>query len=319
MSVGLGVCHLLWGKPWLPKRLSRSVYKYLARRGSAPDFPFVTDFFGLEYHGNLNNNIDFNIWFYGAFEKPLLFFLRDTLRRLPGERPVFIDVGANVGQHSLFMAAHGARVHAFEPYSPVREKLLLHIERNRLENIEVHPLALGDRNARQTFFAPTGNNMGIGSFDANTVTRGNVSIGQLELVEGDDYFRKRGIDTVDLIKIDVEGFEKPALAGLRATLDRTRPVILCEISYGTALSFSSAVELLRYLPADYQLFTFDKRKADGSKARRRDAHNRISGQYKLIPFECWRTGGQDDVVACPGEKAGLLPRKNMRGPGNDCA
>src|SRR5690606_30665189 len=151
------------------------------------------------------------------------------------------------------------------------ERLLHQIALNKLMHIKVHPVGLSDRNVHLPFFAPTGRNMGIGSFDASTTSKGNVSIGDLELVRGDDYFLMQGIVRIDLLKMDVEGFEKPALHGLRETLRRLRPLIVCEITYGKELSFTSRQDLLDHLPPDYELFTFDKRKADGSKARRRDA------------------------------------------------
>lgn len=310
MKAGYRIYRFLWSIPWLPQRVSRSLYKQVALRGAAPDFPFVQDFFGIQYRGNLNNNVDFHIYFYGAFEKPLLFFLRDTMHALAAQQTVFIDVGANVGQHSLFMAAHGASVHAFEPLKQVRERLLAQIDANRLDNICVHPLGLGNENARIPFFAPTGNNLGIGSFDPGTVSKGNVNIGDLELAAGDSYFQTRGIDAIDLIKIDVEGFEKLVLQGLQESLGRTRPIVVCEITYGNAMSFASLAELQALLPGDYALFTFDMRKADGSKARRRDARSRHSGHYRLIPFDNWLKAGQDDVIACPFEKTELMPRHN---------
>ena len=62
-------------------------YRQLRRNGKTPDYAFSKDFYGLKYKGNLNNNIDANVFFYGAFEKPLLFFLRDTLNALITETP----------------------------------------------------------------------------------------------------------------------------------------------------------------------------------------------------------------------------------------
>ena len=314
------IYRFLWDRHRRPSPWARHLYKRMARRGIAPGYRFETDFFGLQYRGNLDNNIDFDIYFYGAFEKPLLFFLRDAMRVIapgqaaPGDtdciEPVFIDIGANVGQHSLFMAAQGARVHAFEPFAPVREQMLGQIEANALASITLHPVALGRQNTRLPFFAPTGNNAGIGSFDPGTADKGNIPIGELELVRADDYFPRHRIDRIDLVKIDVEGFEKMALAGLRETLRRTRPVIVCEVSHGNPLSFASLGELRAHLPNDYRLFTFDKRKADGSKARRRDARARRSGHYRMIPFTGLLASGQDDVIACPLEKCARLPREN---------
>ena len=311
MTAGERFYRFLWNRRWLPRRLLRHLYKRLARRGAAPDIPFVADFFGLRYQGNLNNNIDFNIYFYGAFEKPLLFFLRDTFTALPVVHGVFVDIGANVGQHSLFMSTQGARVHAFEPFRQVREQFMRQIRDNSLDNISVHPLGLSNENNRLPFFAPTGTNAGIGSFDASSVGKGNVSIGELQLARGDDYFTSHGIDSIDLLKIDVEGYEKLVLDGLRETLQRERPIVVCEVTFGNPLSFATIDELKEHLPADYVLFTFARRKADGSKARRQNAHSRYSGSYRLIPLGRLRSSGQDDIIACPLEKEQLLPRENL--------
>jgi len=117
VSVTDQLCRFLWNTQSLPSALARVVYKRLAKHGVAPDHPFTQDFFGIEYQGNLNNNIDFNIHFYGAFEKPLLFFLRDALASLQKENTVFVDIGANIGQHSLFMSRLVSHVHAFEPFA----------------------------------------------------------------------------------------------------------------------------------------------------------------------------------------------------------
>ncbi len=301
------LCLFLWNTGHLPSAMARVVYKRLAKRRMAPDHPFSQDFFGLQYQGNLNNNIDFQIHFYGAFEKPLLFFLRDALAALGKPQSVFVDVGANIGQHSLFMSRFAAQVHSFEPFAKVRDRLLLQIAHNRLENIRVHALGLSNENARMPFFAPTGSNEGIGSFDASTTSKGNVAIGELELVKGDDYLAREGIDRIDILKMDVEGFEKLALQGLRETLLTTRPLLVCEVTYGKPLSFASLEEFESHLPPDYRLFTFDKRKLDGSKARRRDARSRHSGEYRIIPFSAWRSSGQDDIIACPLESVPVLP------------
>ena len=313
MSLSYSFYRFLWDHKWVPERFSRNLYKRLGKLGDAPDAPFVRDFFGLQYHGNLNCNIDFNIYYYGAFEKPLLFFLRDTMNRLGSSSPLFVDIGANVGQHSLFMAAHGSQVHSFEPFEPVRAQLQRQIAANNLQTITVHPLGLSNENTQLPFFAPTGNNVGIGSFDAGTTSKGNVSIGELELIRGDDYFASAGIERIDLMKIDVEGFEKLALEGLQQSLRSARPVIVCELTYGQSLSFQNIDDLRKHLPENYQLFTFDKRKADGTKDRRRDGQSRYSGEYKIVPLSALQSRGQDDVIACPDEKCALLPLQNLKG------
>ena len=72
----------LWRQRGVPLQHKKLIYKKLLSAGESPDAPFEKDFFGLCYRGNLSNSIEFNIYYYGAFEKPLLFFLRDTLLKL---------------------------------------------------------------------------------------------------------------------------------------------------------------------------------------------------------------------------------------------
>lgn len=295
--------------PFRPTVAGRFVYKRLVKAGIAPSYEFTADFFGVRYHGNLTNNIDFNVFYYGAFEKSLVYFLSDALNAL-APRGIFIDIGANVGHHSLYMANFASKVHAFEPFAPVLEKLAAQIRRNSLDNIELHPVGLSDANTRMPFYAPTGRNAGIGSFDASTAQKGNQVIGDLELVRADDYFVRKGIKQVDLIKMDVEGFEKPALLGMKQVLEKSRPLVVMEITYRKPFSFTSLDDLKSALPDGYSLFTFKTRKASGKKARHREARSRVTGRYRIIPYVAFRTTSQDNIIACPDEKAELLPRKN---------
>ena len=59
--------------------------------------------------------VDNDIFYYGAYEKHILYFLRDVMRTVYGNRGTFVDVGANTGQHSLFVSRFASEVHAFEP------------------------------------------------------------------------------------------------------------------------------------------------------------------------------------------------------------
>jgi FkbM family methyltransferase len=308
------ISRFVWNQKWIDLRHKKAIYKKLCSYGDVPDAPFATDFFGLTYQGNLNNSVEFTLYYRGAFEKPLLFFLRDTMLNLrqpaSGAAQSFFDIGANIGQHSLFMSLYADQVHSFEPYSVVSQKLERHVELNEIGNIQLHKVGLSNQQEKLDFYAPTGRNQGIGSFDAGTVSKGNKNLGKLALVRGDDYLEQKALQEICLLKIDVEGFEKNAVEGLRNTLEKSRPVAVIEVTYGNSLSFASLDELTAALPTDYVLFRFNNRKADGSKARRRGAKAKLSGDYELIPFNEWRSTGQDDVIACPKEKLEQLPRKN---------
>ncbi|MCG8414510.1 MAG: FkbM family methyltransferase [Pseudomonadales bacterium] len=310
MSATTKLCRFLWRQTWISLRWKKSIHRYLKEQGEPPDAPFVTDFFGMKYEGNLANGIEFAIYYYGAFEKPLLFFLRDTAKRIAAhsDRPIqFCDIGSNIGQHSLFMSRFAKTVHAFEPYEPVRARLQKHIELNNINNIEIHSLGLGEQDELKTFYAPKGSNQGIGSFTKDSIERGTEDIGRLQVVQGDSYFTACSIDSFQLCKLDVEGFEKPVLTGLQGTLKKQRPLIVCEVTYGESLSFQSREELLSVLPEHYHLYQFDKRNPDGQVARRRGSKAKRTGAYKLIPFNEWRQSEQDDIIAIPEELLDVVP------------
>jgi FkbM family methyltransferase len=296
----------------LPLSAAHKVYKLLSRRGRIPDDTFTQLFYGLQYEGKLNNNVDAAIYFFGAFEKPLLHFVEDSLRALAPTQGVFVDVGANVGQHSLFMSRIAAQVIAFEPYEPVRLRLLHQMKLNGISNIEVHASGLSDRSRTMPFYAPVGSNAGIGSFDPESTKKGNIAIGELAIVSGDAHFEQHKPARLDVLKIDVEGFERSVLQGLKKTLQTYRPLVVCEMTYGNADSFTTSEDIIDSLPENYTLLCFDRRRADGRKRQRDNARARHSGLYRLMPYPGPLVSGQDDVILCPQELLSKLPFSNNK-------
>ena len=313
-SAFLNFLAFLWTTAGNNQTWRKFLYRQLRRNGKTPDYAFSKDFYGLKYKGNLNNNIDANVFFYGAFEKPLLFFLRDTLNALITETPkaIFMDIGANVGHHSIFLSKFASQVLAFEPYPKVNMQFKQQIAHNNISNIQIFETGLSDRRETLNYYAPTGNNEGIGSFDESSVGKGNTSYGKLELQEGDQVIESDSWKNIKLIKIDVEGFEKKVIKGLSRTIEEERPVIVCEITYGQQLSFVSIEELSSYLPQNYEILTFNTRKLDGSKDKRKGSLAKRSGFYELISLTQWRSIGQDDIVMIPNEKSTIIPRQTEK-------
>ena len=315
---------LIWCS-WLPRRIRRKLAKQLIRKdyehgidtakSSNNTLAFNTLINGIDYRGTLHDAIDFDIYFYGAFEKHLANFLIETALALRAKTAfaenkdaiTFWDVGANSGQHSLLLSRYVETVHAFEPYPEIANLFENNISRNQLTNITLHRIGLGDRDTSLPFYAPRGSNRGIGSFDQESIAKGNQLAGDIAVRAGD------GLDTLQkptLIKIDVEGVEKSVLIGLKETLTCSRPVIVLEVSYGGEYSFASRLDLLACLPSDYRLFAFDRRHGDGRKARRRNARAKWNGLFSLKPFIGWREDSQDDLIACPEEFIAKLPMRN---------
>jgi FkbM family methyltransferase len=262
---------------------------------------FRTTTFGIVYEGNTEDMIDRHVLGYGAYEKPELFFLRDV-----SKGGVFLDIGANKGLYSLFMSRYQKEIHAFEPYEPVLKQFRTSVANNGIQNIIIHPVGLGDKHEFLTFEKPGATNMGTGTFAFLSADGPHE---QLEIITGDEALRKAGVTEVELIKMDIEGFEQPALKGLKSTLTHSRPIVVFELTINKAkpVLFKSLEEISRAFPSGYKFLVF----------KNRDLYNLYTGAYELGPisgalnfdsnFE------QHDVIAFPSEKRGRIP---LKGPVN---
>jgi FkbM family methyltransferase len=162
---------------------------------------------------------------------------------------VLVDVGANVGRHTIKLArrVEGLTVLAFEPVRRTRATLCRNLERNGVaDRVEVHGLALAD--ADRTLRITTG-------FQAANFVVPDGAVAAPAGVEEvrarplDDVLDERGAAHVDAIKCDVEGAELAVLRGARRTLARDRPALLVEVDERWAARYghrgADVAELLR--------------------------------------------------------------------------
>jgi FkbM family methyltransferase len=135
-----------------------------------------------------------------------------------------LDIGANMGTHTFTMAklvTPGGAVYAFEPTEFAYTKLVHNLSLNDLPHVRAERIALAncDRE-RQPIDYRSSWRTGGGRSDSGT--------GSADFVRLDTWAARRGIPSVDLIKIDIDGNEFDALAGGRAVLERSRPSIVME-------------------------------------------------------------------------------------------
>jgi FkbM family methyltransferase len=165
----------------------------------------------------------------------------------------FIDVGANIG-HLTLTAAHRVgptgHVTSFEPNPQVFERLSANIERNALGGIvNVHNLALGETEGVLRLTVPVegtgGATLGrLGSeYSGGVANQHNVLVATGDAICHD-------IKGPVVIKVDVEGFEAFAIAGLASTIQRTCPALIVEAWPEHLLNAGSSIEALLALAAD---------------------------------------------------------------------
>lgn len=188
---------------------------------------FLANFFGLRYEGNFNSYIDWCIYYQGAYSRQELRLLETVARQLPASS-VFVDVGANVGNHSLFASTVFGQVYAFEPVPWLVERINRQRQLNAIQNLHIFPYALGEQDAEQEFYSSTVANQGMGTLIKNR--EANMKPIQVDVKRGDDFLQSLDLNRVDFIKIDVEGFERYVLNGLAQTIARYQPIVFFEWS-----------------------------------------------------------------------------------------
>lgn len=146
-----------------------------------------------------------------------------------GRRSVALDIGAHVGLWAMWLTRAFDHVHAFEPAPPHAAILPFNMTR---PNWTLHRCALGERAGRIDLTVPCAQTGGayveagrVGAAGAKYDAAGSRDTWHGLPLRTLDSF---GFETVDFIKIDVEGVERAVLAGGRETIRRCRPNVVVE-------------------------------------------------------------------------------------------
>ena len=123
-------------------------------------------------------------------------------------------------------AGRTGKVLAFEPLAYLREKFNRNILLNNAFNITLLPYALSDKES-QADFAINPQSWNQGMFSLNNSAGGAVTQ-HVVIKVADDLDEIKALEKLDLVKIDVEGFEYHVLLGLAATLKKHKPRIIFE-------------------------------------------------------------------------------------------
>jgi FkbM family methyltransferase len=195
---------------YITRVLVRRAGMHAARRGHKLAI-FANDLIGIDINQ------------FGLYEREELELLFEFLQPMAATfaTGTALDIGANIGNHTLFFAPRFAQVHAFEPNPDTCALLRFNTQWSR--NIAVHELGLGSE---------------AGSFELNehaTNLGGSSLLNRQSSNDRQVSIRVWRLDELDLplenlcfMKLDVEGFEAKALAGARAAIERSQPMIVLE-------------------------------------------------------------------------------------------
>lgn len=161
------------------------------------------------------------------------------------EEDVIIDIGANIGMVSLLCAQRAGtngKVFSFEPDLYNRKKFLRNLSLNKNLNIDIIPKAVGEKKGKVEMKVLSENNRGrnhvVTSLEKNAI----------DLITLDEFVFSKSLKKIDLIKIDVEGYEMDVLAGAHKTLITYFPVLVIEVDEEHLVKYgTSAAKLTNYL------------------------------------------------------------------------
>jgi FkbM family methyltransferase len=138
----------------------------------------------------------------------------------------FLDIGANIGNHSIFLAPYFQKIIAIEADDKIHKILLTNIELNRLSHVHAVNIAASDAEGSISFAPAMQGNLGTGKVIQNESP--SPFVNSIRAMRIDDLLSDYENIKVNFIKLDIEGHEYNALSGLINTINRSEPLIAFE-------------------------------------------------------------------------------------------
>lgn len=221
-------------------------------------------------------------YFVGFYERETTLLVQQIVE---GRRMTFLDVGSNFGYFSLLcgaLAAEGSRIFAFEPDPANFAWLSRNLQLNPHLPIRAFPNAAGDR-SQTVEFVPSNterqsnlwSHIRFQEPDGKPADETTVKVSAITL---DDFCDANSLETIDLVKIDVEGAEGLVLDGMLRGLERGRyQRIILEVHPPEVLPPGHSTERTLQKLADYGY--------QGARIRNSEletSHDRRPESYRLV-------------------------------------
>lgn len=217
---------------------------------SPPNYLYAPETFrsavrnGVKYDLDINKYIDHSLYF-GFYDYSL-----DKLLNLAEGKKVVIDVGANIGLTAVNIAKilPDAKIYGFEPDKDniSRAEYLLKI--NHVENCRLINSGLGNERKDAKLFKVQSDNPGMNRILKESEEITDVTFSEITVVTLDDFAKENKIENIDLIKIDVEGYELKVLEGASEIIRDSSPDLFIELDDNNLKEQNdSAVKLISFL------------------------------------------------------------------------
>jgi FkbM family methyltransferase len=236
---------------------ARLLYRSYAKAGCHPGDSTrkLTSKLGDDFEVDLSSFLEWRLWAFGSYEEHFAELFRHLLR--PADR--CIDVGANIGVHSIRLAklvGLQGKVIALEPDEELARRMTTNLSLNYITNVRIIQAAASAR---------AGESVVLYRPDDQDPNKGRASLLPHSYLTGS--VRKVTTTTIDdindgpvaLIKIDVEGYESAVVSGAVRTIDSYSPSIIFE--YDPKMLSGTSDSPFEWLQnREYSLYSINQRR-----------------------------------------------------------
>lgn len=199
---------------------------------------------GIKYHLDISDLVDWYLYF--GFKDNS----KEAVFKLINKGMYILDIGANVGDLSFNFAqlvGEDGRVYSFEPDKQNFYRFEKNYDLNNFRNISKINLGLGDVKG---FYSMSANDKEPGNDGSKRIVASTTSadINGAEIITLDEWAVANSPTKIDIIKMDIEGYEYSALSGAIETLKKYKPILYLELHDVKLKEHgSSASELLYFI------------------------------------------------------------------------
>lgn len=176
---------------------------------------------------------------------------RSKLYALVNKGDIVLDVGTNIGETLLnFAKLAGTKgfVYGFEPDNVNFANLRRNIALNDFQNVHVFNFGISDKQEAVKLYRVDPHNLGMNRILAESEASQFDDFTAIETRTLDDVIAENDIRRLDVIKIDIEGYEMHALRGAKGVLAKFRPRLFIEVGYARLLNNgTSPTEMIEFL------------------------------------------------------------------------
>jgi len=142
-----------------------------------------------------------------------------------------IDIGSNIGYYAILESSKigdNGLVWSIEPSPQNFKTLSKNIILNQRKNIKCYNIAIGEKNGKIDFLISEKSNWSKIKNESDHIEKGDKII-QVDIMTLDSFSEKNEIKKVDLLRMDVEGYERNIIEGSMNFLEKFKPILMIEV------------------------------------------------------------------------------------------